>query len=70
MNEHRYVRLRMILRRVESSEFIVTIRLGCNMPQGSVKSFWRKRLPCREEHYSSLASYWKTRLLKGGMSND
>lgn len=61
-------RLYMVLRTVNKTVFTVTIRLGCNMPKGyvddTVRIFWHKSLPYREEHYPSLAIYWKIRLLK------
>ncbi len=61
-------RLYMIIRRsIEPRGFYVDVRLGCNMPKGfvgdGVRSFYRKKLPYRIEHYPTLSTYWKIRLM-------
>lgn len=52
---------------IRTNGFFVHTRLGCDMPSGyvgdGVRRFYRKKLPYKEEHYPTLATYWKIRLL-------
>lgn len=66
LKPRRPAQLHMVVCAENKAEFTVIVRLGCIAPKeyNGVENFWQKNLPYKEEHYPSLASYWKIRLLK------